>query len=77
MAQSLTSHPDRYDSKVTESAQEGEGRHDGEAQQDEEHLEELPLRGVQLMWEDFHKGDVNKRPRGEPLQHGLDESAGC
>lgn len=48
-------------------------RHDAEAQQDEEHLEELLPGGVELVREDLQKGDVNEGPRGEPLQDGLDE----
>lgn len=29
------------------------------------------------MWEDFQKGDVNKRPSGKTLQDGLDQRPSC
>lgn len=28
------------------------------------------------MWEDLHEGDVDERPGGQPLQHGLDQRSG-
>lgn len=58
------------------SVQEAEGGHDAEADEDEEHLEQLPLGRVQLVRQDLQEGDVDERARCQALQHGLDERAG-
>lgn len=63
-------------SEALDLTPECQGRHDAEAQQDEEHLEQLLAGGVELMREDLQEGDVDEGPGGEALQHGLDQRAG-
>lgn len=55
------------------SAQEGQQGHDAEAQQEEEHLEQLLSGGVEFVREDFQKGDINEGASSQTLQDGLDE----
>lgn len=58
------------------SGQQGEGGHDAEAQQDEEHFEQLLPGWVELVGEDLQEGDVDKGSRRQSLQDGLDQGSG-
>ncbi|KAJ0056476.1 hypothetical protein NL108_008050, partial [Boleophthalmus pectinirostris] len=57
------------------SAHKGECCHDAEAQQEEEHFEQLSSWRVEFVRQDFQKRDVDKCACSQPLQHSLHQSS--